>query len=215
MVALVAAVVLAAALVYTSFSEATQAETPRQVLALAAGSIQMTGKVVAGTIRHDRPDARFRLRDLNGSASRAGRLPGARPRSVRARARGDNHGRAAGAGRSSASAARSSPSARRSIRACPRGRRSEHGRAWALMAAIGSAALLIALLTAVYVAGSAIYGARTGRREFVVSARRAMYALAACSSSRRSCSRSPTCAPTSRSSSSPRTPRPTRRPSTS
>ena len=47
------------------------------------------------------------------------------------------------------------------------------------MADVGSAALLIALLTAVYVTGAALYGARSGRRQFVVSARRATYALAA------------------------------------
>src|SRR3954465_13799516 len=46
------------------------------------------------------------------------------------------------------------------------------------MAAIGSACLIVALLTAAYSAFAALYGARTGRRQFVVSARRAMYALA-------------------------------------
>jgi cytochrome c-type biogenesis protein CcmF len=46
------------------------------------------------------------------------------------------------------------------------------------MASVGSAALLVALLTAVYAAVAALYGGRSGRREFVVSARRAIYALA-------------------------------------
>src|SRR3954466_11630685 len=46
------------------------------------------------------------------------------------------------------------------------------------MAAVGSACLIVGLLTAVYSAASALYGARTGRRQFVVSARRAIYALA-------------------------------------
>ena len=47
------------------------------------------------------------------------------------------------------------------------------------MAAVGSAVLAVSLLTSVYVAVAALYGARSGRREFVVSARRAMYSLAA------------------------------------
>ncbi|GAC1322224.1 MAG: heme lyase CcmF/NrfE family subunit [Thermoleophilaceae bacterium] len=46
------------------------------------------------------------------------------------------------------------------------------------MAAVGSASLLVGLLTAVYATIAALYGARSGRREFVVSARRAVYSLA-------------------------------------
>src|ERR671923_1063518 len=47
------------------------------------------------------------------------------------------------------------------------------------MAGVGSACLAAALLTAAYAAGAALYGARSGRRELVVSARRAIYCLAA------------------------------------
>jgi cytochrome c-type biogenesis protein CcmF len=47
------------------------------------------------------------------------------------------------------------------------------------MAFVGSACLIVGLLTAVYAALAALYGARSGRRQFVVSARRAMYSLAA------------------------------------
>src|SRR5918992_166904 len=46
------------------------------------------------------------------------------------------------------------------------------------MAAVGSACLFVGLLTAVYAVGASLYGARAGRRQFVVSARRAMYCLA-------------------------------------
>src|SRR3954465_4522513 len=46
------------------------------------------------------------------------------------------------------------------------------------MAAVGAACLIVALLTAAYSAVAALYGATTGRRQFVVSARRAIYALA-------------------------------------
>src|SRR4051812_49871691 len=46
------------------------------------------------------------------------------------------------------------------------------------MAHVGAACLVVALLTAAYSAGAALYGASSGRRQFVVSARRAIYALA-------------------------------------
>jgi cytochrome c-type biogenesis protein CcmF len=46
------------------------------------------------------------------------------------------------------------------------------------MAIVGRAALIIALAVCFYGAGAAIYGARTGRREWVESARRSVYALA-------------------------------------
>jgi cytochrome c-type biogenesis protein CcmF len=47
------------------------------------------------------------------------------------------------------------------------------------VAGVGSACLTIGLLTALYAAGASIYGARTGRREWVTSGRRAIYCLAA------------------------------------
>jgi cytochrome c-type biogenesis protein CcmF len=47
-----------------------------------------------------------------------------------------------------------------------------------MTAGIGSACLAVALLTALYAAGAAIHGARTGRRELVTSARRAFYCVA-------------------------------------
>jgi len=47
------------------------------------------------------------------------------------------------------------------------------------MAATGTASLYVALLTALYAVGAAIYGGVTGKRAFVVSARRAFYCLAA------------------------------------
>jgi cytochrome c-type biogenesis protein CcmF len=45
-------------------------------------------------------------------------------------------------------------------------------------AAVGDACLVIALIACLYAAGAALYGARAGRREFVTSARRAMYCFA-------------------------------------
>jgi cytochrome c-type biogenesis protein CcmF len=47
------------------------------------------------------------------------------------------------------------------------------------VAGVGSACLAIALLTALYAVAASIRGARTGRREWVTSGRRAMYCLAA------------------------------------
>ncbi len=46
------------------------------------------------------------------------------------------------------------------------------------MADVGSACLAIALLTALYAVAASIHGARTGRREWVTSGRRAIYCLA-------------------------------------
>ena len=46
------------------------------------------------------------------------------------------------------------------------------------MAFLGSACIFVALLVGIYVVGASLYGARTGRRELVVSARRGVYCLA-------------------------------------
>ncbi len=71
-VALSAAVLLAGALVYTSFTASSRAETPSQLAAAAqAGrSYQLSGKVVDGSIRHQGAGGiLFRVRDRTGSAS--------------------------------------------------------------------------------------------------------------------------------------------------
>ena len=70
-VALSAAVLLAAALVYTSFSAATDAKEPSQLLHASPGhSYDLTGKVVDGTVRRDGETIRFRVADRdNPSAS--------------------------------------------------------------------------------------------------------------------------------------------------
>ena len=47
------------------------------------------------------------------------------------------------------------------------------------MAGVGSACLVVALLTAAYAVGASVYGARTGGREWVTSGRRAIYCIAA------------------------------------
>jgi cytochrome c-type biogenesis protein CcmE len=70
-VALTAAVLLAGALVYTSFSASSEAVSPSQLLrhAQAGRSYQLTGKVVPGSIRHDGAVLLFRVRDRGGSAA--------------------------------------------------------------------------------------------------------------------------------------------------
>lgn len=70
-VALSAAVVLAAALVYTSFSASSEARSPSQLLASAdpGRTYKLTGKVVHGSIQKDGTTYQFRVRDREGTAS--------------------------------------------------------------------------------------------------------------------------------------------------
>ena len=71
MVSLAAALLLAGALVYTSFTASTQASTPSELVASAepGRSYQLTGKVVRGTVEHRGDELRFRLRDRAGRTS--------------------------------------------------------------------------------------------------------------------------------------------------
>lgn len=70
-VALTAAVLLGTALVYTSFSAATEATTPSQLLkkASAGRTYQLTGKVAKDSVQRSRDRLRFTIRDRKGSAS--------------------------------------------------------------------------------------------------------------------------------------------------
>jgi cytochrome c-type biogenesis protein CcmE len=78
-VALSTAVLLAAALVYTSFSASSEARTPSQLLSAAQSgrSYQLTGKVVAGSIRRDGTTTDFRVEDRDGRAAVPVRYTGA------------------------------------------------------------------------------------------------------------------------------------------
>jgi cytochrome c-type biogenesis protein CcmE len=72
-VALTAAVLLASALIYTSFSAATEAQTPSQLLAgnVSPGrSVDLTGKVAAGSVRRSGDTLRFAVVDRNGRGPR-------------------------------------------------------------------------------------------------------------------------------------------------
>jgi cytochrome c-type biogenesis protein CcmE len=75
--ALGAAVALAGALVYTSFSAATEASKPSQVK--PGRSYELTGKVVNGSISHAGDELRFRIRDRDGVRSLPVRYTGTVP----------------------------------------------------------------------------------------------------------------------------------------
>jgi cytochrome c-type biogenesis protein CcmE len=66
-VALGAAVCLAAALLYTSFSASSEAAKPSQLK--EGRSYEVTGKVVSGSISHSGDELRFRIRDRDGTKS--------------------------------------------------------------------------------------------------------------------------------------------------
>jgi cytochrome c-type biogenesis protein CcmE len=68
-VALSVAVLLAVALVYTSFSASTEAKEPSELLSAAPGaSYELTGRVVKGTVRRDGDSLRFRVADREGAS---------------------------------------------------------------------------------------------------------------------------------------------------
>jgi cytochrome c-type biogenesis protein CcmE len=69
MVALGAAVLLAGALLVTSFGSAAPAQTPSQLLASGGGTAKLGGKVVPGSIKHKGATVLFHVRDPKGSKS--------------------------------------------------------------------------------------------------------------------------------------------------
>ena len=83
--ALTAALLLAGALVYTSFSASSEATEPSQLARKAepGRSYQLTGKVVPG-YRREGSTLAFRVRDRDGSASVPVRYDGAVPDPFRA-----------------------------------------------------------------------------------------------------------------------------------
>ena len=69
-VALSAAVLLAAGLVYTSFSASTEAREPSDVLASGSGdTYDLTGKVIPGTIERSDERLAFEISDRDGSSA--------------------------------------------------------------------------------------------------------------------------------------------------
>ena len=69
-VALTCALLLAVALVYTSFSAASEARQPSQLAAGEPGkTYQLTGKVAAGSWRHEGTVHTFRVEDRKGGGA--------------------------------------------------------------------------------------------------------------------------------------------------
>jgi cytochrome c-type biogenesis protein CcmE len=70
-VALSAAVVLASALIYTSFSAASPTVTPSQLVreAVPGRSYQLTGKVQTGSVRHEGETLDFSVQDRAGETA--------------------------------------------------------------------------------------------------------------------------------------------------
>lgn len=67
-VALSTAVLLAVALIYTSFSASTEAKEPSELVSAAPGtSYEMTGRVVKGSIEREGAGIAFRVVDRDGS----------------------------------------------------------------------------------------------------------------------------------------------------
>src|SRR3954451_25435993 len=79
-VALTAAVLLAGALVYTSFSASSEAREPSQLAGATGGrSYQLTGVVAKGSVVPRGSEVDFRVQDRKGSASVPVRYDGAIP----------------------------------------------------------------------------------------------------------------------------------------
>ncbi|MEA2151350.1 MAG: cytochrome c-type biosis protein CcmE [Solirubrobacteraceae bacterium] len=79
-VALSAALLLATALVVTSFSASSEAVSPSGLKAAKPGvAYQLTGKVLDGSVRTTSGGVDFRVRDRNGKASVPVRYSGAVP----------------------------------------------------------------------------------------------------------------------------------------
>jgi cytochrome c-type biogenesis protein CcmE len=66
-----AVVVLASVLTFTTFSASSPARKPSQIAtqAVPGFSYELTGKVSAGSVRHENGALAFRVRDRNGAAS--------------------------------------------------------------------------------------------------------------------------------------------------
>jgi cytochrome c-type biogenesis protein CcmE len=80
-VALSAALLLASALIYTSFSASSEAVTPSRLAhdATSGRAYQLTGKVADGSVRDIPGGKTFRVRDRNGTVSVPVRYVGAVP----------------------------------------------------------------------------------------------------------------------------------------
>jgi cytochrome c-type biogenesis protein CcmE len=68
-VALGAAVLLAAGLVYTSFSASSEAREPSDLMGVSGGDYDLTGKVAEGSVEHQRSRLLFEITDRDDPAA--------------------------------------------------------------------------------------------------------------------------------------------------
>jgi cytochrome c-type biogenesis protein CcmE len=69
-VALSAAVLLAVALVYTSFSASSETREPSDLIGTSGGNYELTGTVAPGSISHDGSQLRFQIADRDDPTAR-------------------------------------------------------------------------------------------------------------------------------------------------
>ena len=69
-VALTAAVLLAGALVYTSFSASSETKQPSDLQGVSGGNYQLTGKVAPGSISHDGSELHFQIADRDDPSAK-------------------------------------------------------------------------------------------------------------------------------------------------
>jgi cytochrome c-type biogenesis protein CcmE len=70
MVALGAAVLLAAGLVYTSFSASSEAREPSELAGVNGGNYELTGEVAPGSVSHQGSELRFQVADRDDPTAR-------------------------------------------------------------------------------------------------------------------------------------------------
>jgi cytochrome c-type biogenesis protein CcmE len=68
-VALSAAVLLAAGLVYTSFSASSEARSPSQLQGVSGGNYELTGNVAPDSVSHQGSELRFEVADRDNPAA--------------------------------------------------------------------------------------------------------------------------------------------------
>jgi cytochrome c-type biogenesis protein CcmE len=69
-VALSAAVLLAAGLIYTSFSAGSEAREPSQLMGVEGGSYELTGVVAEKSVQHNGSDLRFEVADRDDPSAK-------------------------------------------------------------------------------------------------------------------------------------------------
>ena len=69
-IALGAAVLLAAGLVYTSFSASSEAREPSELVGVSGGNYELTGRVAANSVEHRGTELRFQVADRDDPSAK-------------------------------------------------------------------------------------------------------------------------------------------------